>query len=257
MLLKNQAVANDRFTFTGDPVKGFNTAMAMSNKVRSNNPDTDFEIVYDSRTSEITLTFNRSSKISDFATLFGPGAVPGYLTDVDMQVIAELSQDMPEGTFVEVGSFLGKSTVEWARNFALNNKNHRIIAIDSFNTNIDILRRLLSAAGFDVPDSASQLEMFQHYTQDHASIRPLEAFFNQEFVFDQKVAGVFEDSEHTQQALSHALPYWWERIVTGGILSGHDYLQREVQVSVDAFALLHDLTVHRPPAGSSIWWIKK
>jgi predicted O-methyltransferase YrrM len=175
-----------------------------------------------------------------------------------MSIICNLTKELPpNGIFVEIGSFLGKSAVEWAKNLKHLNKDYKIITIDSYNSDIDILRNLLIRADFDVPDSKTHLEMFQYYTQDYPNIKPLEAFFNQDFVFNQKIAGVFEDSDHTQRTLNYALPYWWERLVPGGILSGHDYGLRDVKVSVDSFALLNDLTVYKAEAGSSIWWIKK
>ena len=67
---------------------------------------------------------------------------------------------------------------------------------------------------------------------------------------------MFEDSEHTQKALSHALPFWWGKIQSGGILSGHDYTMHEVQVSVDLFAIFNDLEVKTFP-NSSVWYIEK
>ena len=66
---------------------------------------------------------------------------------------------------------------------------------------------------------------------------------------------MFEDSDHSQAALKHALPYWWAKIIPGGILSGHDYSD-EVKLAVDQFALLHNLEVNTFKS-SSIWYIEK
>jgi cephalosporin hydroxylase len=267
-LLKDYAVSNDIYTFRGDPLEGFKKALEQATNILDSSPWTKnqfnkddkikFEIVYDSQSKDITLTLDRVNKIDHYASLFGPGNVPGYLTDQDILIICNLAKELPpNGIFVEVGSFLGKSAVEWAKNLKHLNKDYKIVAIDSYNSDIDILRNLLIQANFDVPDSKTHLEMFQYYTQDYTNIKPLEAFFNQDFVFDQKIAGVFEDSDHTQRTLNYALPYWWERLVPGGILSGHDYHLQDVKVSVDSFALLNDLEVFRADPGSTIWWIKK
>ena len=257
-MLKDYAVPNDIYTFSGNSMESFKQALDTAEKILKDDSEIKFEIVYDNQTDEVTLVFDRPNRIENYALLFGPGNIPGYLTTEDMLVIQDLAKELPsEGIFVEVGSFLGKSAVEWAKSLKGLNKNYKIIAIDSFNSHIDILRDLLKKAEFDIPESNSHIEMFRHYTQDYSNIKPLESFFNQNFVFDQTVAGVFEDSEHSQRALSFALPYWWERIMPGGILSGHDYNLREVQISVDFFALLNNLTVHKAGEGSSIWWIKK
>jgi hypothetical protein len=258
-MLKDHAVPNDIYTFNGHPVDCFKQALEQAKKITAIDSDIKFEIVFDNQSNEVTVTFDRPNKIDGYIMLFGSGTVPGYLTEEDMSTIYNLANELPpEGVFVEVGSFLGKSTVEWAKSFGSLNKKYKIIAVDSYNSDIDVLRELLVKAEFDIPNSATHLEMFQHYTKDYPNIKPLQAFFNPDFVFDQKVAGVFEDSEHTQRALHYSLPYWWERILPGGILAGHDYTTvRDVQVSVDAFALLNDLEVHHGGPGGSIWWIKK
>jgi hypothetical protein len=258
MRLQDYVVPNDIYTFSGDPLDCFKKALEESANMMTSDPGIKFEISYDSQTSTVTLAVDRPNIIETFLELFGPGDVPGYLTEEDMSVIRNLASSLPsEGILVEVGSFLGKSTAEWAKSFQEFEKNYKIVAIDSFNTGIDILRELLSRDDFDVPPSENHIEMFRHYTRQYPSIKPLQAFFNTEFVFEQKVAGVFEDSDHTQRTLNYALPYWWDKIIPGGILCGHDYTMRDVQVSVDAFALLNDLEVHHGGYNSSIWWINK
>jgi hypothetical protein len=193
----------------------------------------------------------------NFADLFGPGNVPGLLTEGDMSAIKELSRMLPDsGLLVEIGCFLGKSSVEWARNLKDQNKNYKILCVDSFNSPDEILQDLLIKADFVVPPNAkSQIEMFKHYTSDYPNIKPIKAFFNQSFVFPAKANLIFEDSTHTQEYLSYALPFWWNHLDTGGILSGHDYGQ-DVQVAVDLFVALNDFELNTFD-NSSIWWIKK
>lgn len=192
-------------------------------------------------------------KYSDFAQLFGPGDVPGYLTDGDMSAIAEISQLLPaQGLVVEVGSFLGKSSVEWAKNLP----GHTIICIDSFNAPIDILQQLLIAGDFVPPEDVhDNLSMFRHYTKDYPNIRPVQVFFNDRFDFPAQADLVFEDSTHTLKYLNQALPFWWSHVKAGGILAGHDY-SREVAAAVDIFAALNNLSVNTFEH-SSIWYIKK
>jgi len=192
-------------------------------------------------------------KFEDFALLFGPGDVPGYLTDGDIFAIECLSKKLPpSGTIVEIGSFLGKSSVEWAKNLP----NHKIICIDSFNSPIDILNRLLISSDFVMPvGPKNNIELFKHYTKNYSNIKPITAFFNKNFIFPATVDLVFEDSTHSLEYLSYALPFWWDHINKGGILSGHDYAE-EVAAAVDIFAALNDLQVNTIN-NSSIWWIEK
>lgn len=173
-----------------------------------------------------------------------------------MKAIFQLSKKLPtsNGILVEVGTFLGKSAVEWAKNL---HESYNIICIDSFNSPKEVLDDLLIQADFTVPENCqTQLEMFTHYTNKYSSIVPVTAFFDADFVFPSQVDLVFEDSTHEQKYLSYALPFWWDKIRTGGILSGHDYTLRAVQQAVDIFAALNKLTV-KTFDQSSIWYIEK
>jgi hypothetical protein len=198
------------------------------------------------------------SKFEDFASLFGPGDVPGYLGKEDIIAISKICEMLPSnGKLVEVGSFLGKSAVEFSKNFTSMHKDYTIVCIDSFNSPVQILNQLLIDADFTVPSGVStNLDMFTHYTQKYDNIFPVSGFFNEKFVFPEMVEAVFEDSTHTQEYLSYALPFWWDHIKPGGILSGHDYTD-EVRTAVDIFAALNRLKVNTFENGSSIWYIKK
>ena len=198
-----------------------------------------------------------TSKLEDFAPLFGPGDVPGYLTDGDMFALNQLCEMLPvTGTVVEIGSFLGKSAVEFSKNLTNLNKDYTIVCIDSFNSPVEVLNQLLQDANFVVPENiASNLEMFKHYTKEYKNIFPVTGFFNQSFVFPSAVEAVFEDSTHSLEYLTYALPFWWKHIIPGGIMAGHDY-DGEVQIAVDVFAALNRLTV-KSFDNSSIWYLEK
>ena len=205
----------------------------------------------------ISLEFHSKN----FSLLFGSGDVPGMLSDEDMQAINFLSQRLPEsGTLVEIGSLMGKSAIEWARNFNNQQKTYNLLCIDTFNAGITVLSDLLQKSDFEVPINAtSQLDLFKYYTREYPNIQALPAFFDKSFQFDKNVDCVFEDSDHTKKTLDHSLCFWWDRLNTGGILCGHDYgpVTDEVRVAVDLFAWEHNVRVNTFTNGSSIWWIEK
>jgi len=199
------------------------------------------------------------SQRKDFESLFGPGSVPGYLNGGDVDTaIPLLSKMMPkEGIMVEIGSFLGKSSIEWAKNFRQLDKNFKILCIDSFNSPVEILHDLMQEARFSIPDPDwDQLELFKFYASGYPNIKPIKTFFNDKFVFPAKVNLVFEDSTHTQKYLATALPFWWDKIHEGGVLAGHDNWIDEVKAAVDLFAALYDLEI-KLFDNSSIWYIEK
>ena len=197
-------------------------------------------------------------KAENFLPLFGPGDVPGYLTDEDISAITSLCEMLPNtGTLVEIGSFLGKSSVEWSKNLTTMNKDFTIICIDSFNSPVEVLNQLLIEADFEIPAGVTNnIEMFKHYTKNYKNIFSVTGFFDKKFVFPQMIDGVFEDSDHSMEYLSYALPFWWEHIKPRGILSGHDY-GNEVQTAVDIFAAINKLEVKTFKNGSSIWYLEK
>jgi predicted O-methyltransferase YrrM len=251
-LLNNLKV---NYIFNGDDK--FEKALQAGQQAINQSQAEQFEIYYDSKLNEAILSWDKVSHLSDFGLLFGPGDIPGYLTDGDLLAMSTLCELMPKsGILVEVGSFLGKSSTEWAKNFLTLNKKYRIICIDSYNTRIDILHQLIKVAEFDLPPGNDQLEIFTHYTKEYPNIFPLQAFFDKEFQFNEKVDFIFEDSDHTLETLTYALPFWWGRLRDGGILSGHDYTLRPVSTAVNTFAALNELEV-KTFNQSSIWYIEK
>lgn len=180
------------------------------------------------------------------AMCYGPGEVPGYLTEQDMVVIESIARRLPpEGRLVEIGSFLGKSSCEWAQAFEDLGKRYDIFCIDSFNATRDSLVPVLTRSDFQVPEGPKdQWEFFLHYTKSHASIVPIKAFFDRDFRWLQgPIDCVFEDSDHRADTLEHALPFWWGYLNNKGIICGHDYHMPQVKMCVDQFALSVGQTV--------------
>jgi predicted O-methyltransferase YrrM len=249
----------DHFTFNGkDIVESFRQALARGQEFIQENPESTFQILFDSTQEQVVLDYQVVSQLRHFTSLFGPGDVPGLCSEGDIQAIAELAKRLPAaGTFVELGPLFGKSTVEWARNLRNLNKDYKIIAIDSYNTPLDIIKALLDEAEFDIPPGNNQLEIFKHYTRDYDNIRPLEMLWTLDYNFDMKVAGVFEDMTSTSKAEPGLLDYWWDRIQPGGMLCGKNYGNPiVVKYAVDQLALKHDCEVELFD-NSTVWCIIK
>lgn len=245
---------NDLYYYDADKEDSFTLAKQQGEQFLLDHPGSKFEITYSSTDNQIELWCDKFSLLSDFPPIFGSGDVPGYLSEGDIDAIKYLSDLLPDsGMVVEIGSFVGKSSVEWAKN--LQNKNYEIVCIDSFNTNIEFLKLLITDADFDEPPGNTQLEVFQHYTAHYQNIKPLELFFNNNFAGEKNLKLVFEDSDHSFDAVSKALPFWYDKLDKGGILCGHDY-EDDVKAAVDLFVLQHNLELHTFTY-SSIWYIFK
>jgi predicted O-methyltransferase YrrM len=248
----------DHFTFDSeDVVESFKLALAQGQEFIKANPESNYQILFDYNQKQVQLDYEVYSHRRHFYSLFGPGNVPGMTSEGDILAIAELAKQLPDsGIFVEMGPLFGKSTVEWARNLKELDKDYKIIAIDSFNTRIDIIHDLLTEAEFDIPPGDNQVEVFRHYTREYPNVHPLEVLWTTNSVFDVKVNGVFEDLTSTSKADPALLQYWWDRILPGGILCGKNYSTPEVKFAVDQFALLKDREI-QTFKDSSIWRIIK
>lgn len=253
----SKKLLNDCIVFSSDPGTAFFQALDQGKEFLKNSPQSSFSIIFDSRSNQTELHLEKVAIRKDYGDLFGPGDVPGYLTDEDINAIEYLVTKLSgKGTIVEVGTFLGKSAVEWAKNTIKQNKDYKIICVDSFTSPVEILEDLVKTADFDVPICNSHFEMWKHYTKQYSNIVGLEAFFNEDFEFNDQIDLLFEDSDHTQKTLNHALPFWWKRIKPGGILSGHDYYLRDVRTALNTFAAINNLEVFVFP-NSNIWYIER
>lgn len=249
----------DHFRFDGDDfVESFKLALAQGQDFIEKNPESTFQILFDSNQNKIILDYQVTSLRRHFFPLFGPGNVPGMCSEEDIKAFVELAKKLPKsGILVELGPLFGKSTVEWAKNLKKLNKDYKIIAIDSFNTRIDIIHELLTEAEFDVPPGENHLEVFKHYTKDFPNIHPLEVLWTTESILNMKVTAVFEDLTATSKADSNLLQYWWDKIEPGGMLCGKQYpSSADVKFAVDQFVLLNDCKLETFK-GSSAWCVEK
>lgn len=158
---------------------------------------------------------------------FGWEEVPGLIFKNDYKAIVEISQKLPNKCkLVEVGSMVGKSAVAWASSLEALNKEYDILCIDLFRSNPkETLNRIIDVFGLCVPGIESvtddQLTNFKRFTKGY-NVRVLNEDCNN-VVLSEKVHCIFEDSDHTAKTLVHCLPKWWDSLLPGGILCGHDY----------------------------------
>ena len=86
----SKKLANDCVSFSGDPITAFTQALASGQNFVVTSPESSFSVVYNSQTNQVELQLERVSTRRDFPSLFGPGDVPGYLSEGDITAIAEL-----------------------------------------------------------------------------------------------------------------------------------------------------------------------
>jgi hypothetical protein len=165
-------------------------------------------------------------------------SVPGWCNFADLY--SEMVNGARSGAhFVEVGCYLGRSTIIMAKMIAASGKSISFHAVDHFkghgaepdelgvaDSHDGSLRPLFerNLASYGVSDrvgiiegdSAESADLFDNGTCDF----------------------VFIDADHTCEAVSRDIRAWAPKIRPGGVLAGHDYCMESVRTAVDHSSLL-------------------
>jgi len=160
--------------------------------------------------------------------------IPGFFEDTDYSALSDIVRTLPDtGHLLEVGSLFGRSTVAWDELLTAANKQWKITCIDrwgkipGFHTHPVPERILSTIRGNDIKevlDHRDAHKLFRKYTADR-SIRSIRVEWDENFVWNEQMDVIFEDSEHDKAYLDRALPYWWNKLKPGGVLCGHDYCE--------------------------------
>lgn len=65
---------------------------------------------------------------------------------------------------------------------------------------------------------------------------------------------VYIDGNHSYEYVRNDIVYYYQKVVKGGVLGGHDYAVTDVEKAVTEFAKEHNLLVHRQLRD---WWVIK
>ena len=182
----------------------------------------------------------------------------GLITRRDVDAIHEAVSYLPEsGKIVEVGAWVGKSTIAFAEACKKQNKKYSIHTIDRFCggnilryyadivLNPDFPGMLMQNFGvtleqyLDYACKPNRVKYFvnnfilspeEHYEHFLTNVSPWDNITHERieydvdtYVFDGQINLMFYDGDHTYDATYSALNYWNKRLVAGGILCCHDY----------------------------------
>jgi diadenosine tetraphosphate (Ap4A) HIT family hydrolase len=183
-------------------------------------------------------------------------SIPGLITQEDVDAINDIASKLPtNSTVVEIGSFLGKSSVVWA------NHGFSVYCVDFFQIPADLLKEKLirgyGAIPQQIADAKTQLDIFNYYTSGY-SITSIPRKFDRKFNWTtENISCVFDDSDHTEETLSLVFKYWWPKLAVGGYLCGHDYDWPDVLTTVQFYARVFNVEVITWPNSSTVWAIRK
>lgn len=166
--------------------------------------------------------------------------IEGWMSEPELRWLAQQAQ---QHVFIaEIGSWMGRSTRALADNTA-----GKVIAIDTWKGSenepehaqiIEKLPMSLKAIFYENICDLTNVQGFQWTSLEAVSKLP--------DLFDM----VFIDADHSYNAVFADIVAWRPRVISGGILCGHDYQWPDVKRAVDE--LVPDRWLVR---GTTIWYV--
>jgi predicted O-methyltransferase YrrM len=139
--------------------------------------------------------------------------------------------------FVEVGSWLGKSTVYMAVEIINSNKDIRFDCVDSWREGFDIFIRNINPLA----------EVINYHRMPSVEAAMLYK--------DKSLDFVFLDAGHTYEDVMNDLISWYPKVKSGGAIAGHDYQGEGVKKAVDEFFINLKVRKIPPDEGIETSWI--
>jgi predicted O-methyltransferase YrrM len=178
--------------------------------------------------------------------------IDGWFSEDEGRWYARFARSLRGGTFVEVGSWKGRSTSFVGPVCASNGT--RLVCVDHWKGSRDRL-----ACRYD---DALALEDVERTFRTNMRALGLAVDVIKEpsivaatYFALASVDRVFLDGSHDGASVTEDLVAWVPRLKAGGILAGHDYSDKhpELCAAVDAFAAKEAFFVQRGPR--SIYWL--
>ena len=178
--------------------------------------------------------------------------IDGFFSEDEGRWYARFARALRGGTFVEIGSWKGRSTSFIGP--ICNGNATRLVCVDHWAGSHDSLAARYSAelAASDVQETfranMRELGIVVEVIAEPSTVAALQFTSG-------SVDRVFLDGSHDGPSVSEDLRVWSARLREGGILAGHDYDAKhpDLCAAVDAFAAARALTVRRGPR--SIFWL--
>ena len=177
--------------------------------------------------------------------------IDGWFSEDEGRWYARFAWGLRGGTFVEVGSWKGRST-SFVGPVCMANGT-RLVCVDHFRGSDDTLReRYAAALAVQDIEQTFRANMKTLGIAVDVMAEPSEVAAAR-FV-PGSVGRVFLDGSHDGPSVARDLTVWTETLSMDGILGGHDYSEKHPALmhAVDSFAASRGLGVRRGPR--SIFW---
>jgi hypothetical protein len=147
----------------------------------------------------------------------------GYMSRSELRVITSWAKSVPEnGVIVELGSFFGRSAVEWANNVHPSTK---IYCVDWFLEDLLINWGDETEPTYPVKGQTYNIwESFLKNTKDYKNIFPIRGKCPENITYPGDIIDVlFIDLHHQNPEDIDSLNFFMPYMKPGGVICGHDY----------------------------------
>jgi MMP 1-O-methyltransferase len=178
--------------------------------------------------------------------------IDGFFSEGEGRWYARFARGLRGGTFVEIGSWKGRSTSFVAPVCMANGT--RLVCVDHWRGSRDMLaQRYAATLAIEDVEQTFRANM-RALGVDVEVLRESSADAARRFAAG-SVDRVFLDGSHDGKSVEGDLVAWSERLKDDGVLAGHDYDDKHTELvdAVDSFARERSLAVKRGPR--SIWWL--
>ena len=138
-----------------------------------------------------------------------------------------VEKQQSEAHFVEVGSFLGKSTCCMAVEIINSNKNIKFDCVDIWtDDSINYLEGNKNNKLDCIENNRAYNEFLKNTETVRSTINPIRLPSTEasNLYADNSLDFVFIDANHSYEFVKDDIKHWYPKVKKGGILAGHDYI---------------------------------
>ncbi len=172
--------------------------------------------------------------------------IDGWFSEDEGRWYARFARSLVGGTFVEVGSWKGRSTSFIAK--VCRENGTRLVCVDHYRGSHDGLADRYRTA-LDAEDVEATFRTNMRALDAQVELVVLPSVEAAKTFAPKSVGRVFLDGSHDEASVAEDLVAWSACLADDGRLAGHDYDDKHPGLvrAVDAFARVRGLTVKRGP----------
>lgn len=179
--------------------------------------------------------------------------IKGWFRETDRKVYElAVNNFQNNSVFVEIGCYMGRSTVAMAELIEVSKKIINFYAVDHFDG---------SSEHQNIPE-IKQKKLFEIFLQNTDSIKHLFKLVktsSEEAVFafsDECVDFIYIDASHEFEFVFNDLNIWYPKMKKSGWISGHDYKWESVKKAIETFCENKKNNIEKLEIHENSWIIK-